>query len=264
MTDKAFLADKLRSGKPVVTGWSVLRCPMVAEMFIHGGYEAVTVDMQHGMYDFASACEAFAAIALHGGHRIARIPVGDNALAGHLADMGAECIIAPMINSREQAEDFARSVKYPPEGERSWSPFRATMFTGQSQDEYLAKANAQIVSLAMIETREAIDALDDILSVPELDGIFIGPSDLSISLSDGKKVDPNSDATGRVAGDIAEKARKAGKLAGVFCLKPEKVKEAAGQGFHLITHGIDRSFIVDSAQAARDDIAGFIQKASGC
>ncbi|PVB59954.1 aldolase/citrate lyase family protein [Labrenzia sp. 011] len=254
MNEQSFLADRLRSGTPVVTGWSVLCVPMIAEMMARGGYEAVTIDMQHGMYDFASACDALAGIALGGAHRIARIPIGDNALAGRLADMGAECLIAPMINSREDASAFARAVKYPPEGDRSWSPFRAAMLSGQSIEQYRKGANSQTLSLAMIETREAIDALEDILSVPELDGVFVGPSDLSISLSDGAQLDPDGAATAKVCAAIAEKAVKAGKLAGIFCLNADKVREAVQQGFCLISHGIDRSFVGDSIDRARREV----------
>ncbi|WP_299816907.1 aldolase/citrate lyase family protein [uncultured Roseibium sp.] len=254
MSEQSNLADKLRSGKPVITGWSVLNVPMFVEMMARGGYEAVTIDLQHGMYDFASACDALAATALGGAHRIVRIPIGDNALAGRLADMGAECLIAPMINSREDAVSFARAVKYPPDGDRSWSPFRAAMLSGQTLEEYRQGANLQTLSLAMIETQEAIDALDDILSVAELDGVFVGPSDLSISLSNGARLDPNGEENARVCAGIAEKAVKAGKIAGIFCMNADKVKEAIQQGFCLMSHGIDRSFVADSIANTRREV----------
>lgn len=255
MTDTDTLAGKLRAGKAVVTAWSQLSAPMVPEMFARAGYEAVTLDLQHGMYDFAAACETFASLALAGAHRIARIPVGDNALAGRLIDMGAECIIAPMINSRREAEAFARAMKYPPDGDRSWAPFRATMLSGQNRDQHLANANSRTLSLAMIETMAALDALDDILAVEGLDGVFVGPSDLSIALSHGASLDPNGQRTGEVAGQIAEKAVAAGKLAGVFCLNADKVEEAYHQGFRLISHGVDTLLLDHSARASLREVA---------
>ena len=263
MSDNAFLADKLRSGKAVITGWSQLSAPMVPELFARSGYEAVTLDLQHGMYDFASACEAMAAIALAGAHRIARIPVGDNALAGRLIDMGADCIIAPMINSLRDAETFARAVKYPPVGDRSWSPFRAAMLSGQTRDQYLENANAQTLAFAMIETQDAIDALDEILSVDSLDGVFVGPSDLSLALSKGASLDPNGAHTGEVAGEIAEKALAAGKLAGIFCLNADKVEEAHNQGFRLMSHGVDTLFLDHSARAALKEVAWLAEQGTG-
>ncbi|MHA7772019.1 HpcH/HpaI aldolase family protein [Roseibium sp. M-1] len=255
MTETVSLAGKLRAGKAVVTAWSQMAAPMVPELCARAGYEAVTLDLQHGMYDFTTACEAFAAITLGGGHRIARIPVGDNALAGRLIDMGAECIIAPMINSRRDAEAFARALKYPPLGERSWSPFRAAQLSGQTRDQYLELANDQILSLAMIETRDAFDALDDILAVDCLDGVFVGPSDLSLALSNGAALDPNGERTAAVAGEIAEKAIAAGKIAGIFCLNADKVEEAYNQGFRLLTHGIDTIFVDHAARTALREVA---------
>ncbi|ASP36739.1 HpcH/HpaI aldolase/citrate lyase family protein [Labrenzia sp. VG12] len=255
MTDKPFLADKLRSGQAVVTGWSLLSEPMVPELFARAGYEAVTIDLQHGMYDFDDACTTLAAIALGGAHRIARIPVGDNALAGRLVDMGAECLIAPMINSLKEAEEFARAVKYPPEGERSWSPFRAAMLSEQTSDQYLKNANRQTLALAMIETEEAMDALDDILTVDSLDGVFVGPSDLSLTLSKGAALDPNGARTSEACADIAQKTLAAGKLAGIFCLNADKVEEAYHQGFRLMSHGIDTIFLDHSARTCLREVA---------
>ncbi|MBN9671281.1 HpcH/HpaI aldolase family protein [Roseibium aggregatum] len=256
MNEKTTLADKLRSGKPAITGWSFVAAPLVPELMARSGYEAVTVDLQHGMHDFASACESLPLIALAGAHRIVRIPVGDNAMAGRLADMGAECLIAPMINSRREAEDFARSVKYPPQGDRSWGPFRAAMLSGQTSEQYLKAANAQTLAMAMIETQDAIDALDEILAVPELDGVFVGPSDLSLSLSKGGALDPNGEGTANACGEIAQRAIAAGKLAGIFCLSADKADEAVRQGFRLINYGLDTIFLDHAARAALKEVEG--------
>ncbi|MCV0429701.1 MAG: hydroxyacid aldolase [Roseibium sp.] len=258
MTQQSFLADKLRSGTPVITAWTLLSAPMVPELLARAGYEAVTLDVQHGMFDFETTVESLAAIALGGAHRIARIPVGDNALAGRFVDMGAECIIAPMINSKKEAEEFARAIKYPPVGERSWSPFRAAMLSGQTSDQYLKNANSQTLSLAMIETQDAIDALDDILSVPELDGVFVGPSDLSLSLSKGTALDPNGVGTATICADIARRTRAAGKIAGIFCLNAEKVEEGINQGFQLLSHGIDTIFLDHAARAALKEVEAVV------
>lgn len=255
MSERSFLADKLRAGQPVITSWCLLSAPMVPELLARAGYEAVTLDLQHGMFDFDAAVDSLALTALGGAHRIARIPVGDNAMGSRLVDMGAECIIAPMINSKAEAEAFARSIKYPPAGERSWSPYRATMLSGQSNDEYLENANRQTLALAMIETREAVDALDDILSVPELDGIFVGPSDLSLSLSQGSALDPDGEETARICCEIAAKTREAGKLAGIFCLSGEKVEQAISQGYRLMSHGVDTMLLDHAARSALDEIS---------
>jgi 4-hydroxy-2-oxoheptanedioate aldolase len=241
----------------------MLAVPIIAELFARSGYEAVTLDLQHGMHDMRSACDGFAALALGGAHRIARIPVGDNALASRLADAGAECVIAPMINTREDAEAFAAAVKYPPLGERSWGPVRAVLLSNQTSGGYLENSNQQTLALAMIETRAAVDALDEILSVPGLDGVFVGPSDLSLALSNGAKLDPNGDETAHVCGGIAAKARAAGKIAGIFCLNAAKVEEAVAQGYRLMSHGTDIMMFDHAARANLKEVEAMSSRLSG-
>lgn len=139
-----------------------------------------------------SAANAVAQVRLAGKPALARIPVGDFASASRLLDAGASGIIAPMINSAEDAQAFVKATKYPPLGERSWGPSLALNHTGLSADDYLKNANALTVAIAMVETRAALEAIDDILGVAGIDGIFIGPSDLSIALSNGDQVAPNA------------------------------------------------------------------------
>ncbi|MBO6509230.1 MAG: hydroxyacid aldolase [Roseibium sp.] len=263
MTKKLSLAEKLRSGQPVITAWSLLPAPIVPELLARAGYPAVTLDLQHGMHDFNEARDMLAAIALGGAHRIVRVPLDDNASAARLADVGAECVIAPMINSAKEASAFARALKYPPVGDRSYGPFRASVLSGLSNEDYLERANTEILSLAMVESREALDALDDILAVPELDGIFVGPSDLSISMSNGEAVDPNGEETARTCAMIAEKATEAGKIPGIFCLGAEKVKETVDQGYKLITHGIDAALLDSAAKAALGEVEAFVGTVEG-
>ncbi len=122
---------------------------------------------------------------------IVRVPVGDFATVSRVLDFGAEGIIAPMINTPADARALAASAKYPPIGERSWGPHRATTLAGLAdQTVYLREANDHVVTLAMIETRTALQNLDAIVDTPGVDGLFLGPSDLSIALSDGKKSRP--------------------------------------------------------------------------
>ncbi len=120
-----------------------------------------------------------------------RVPVGDFASASRLIDAGAAGVIAPMINSRADAERFASFAKFPPVGERSWGPRAALALSGLDLQGYLASANRLTQAIAMIETREALDALDDILAVAGIDGVFIGPADLSIALEQRRQMGPS-------------------------------------------------------------------------
>ncbi|MBO6758959.1 MAG: hydroxyacid aldolase [Roseibium sp.] len=251
MPEPKTLAGKLRGGDAVVTGWSALAVPILAELMGRAGYRAVTLDLQHGMHDIASVRDAFASLALTGSHRLARIPVGDFGTASRLLDIGAELIIAPMINSKADAIGFAEAMKYPPVGKRSWAPHRAAMLNGQALPDYLRTANDETLALAMIETPDAIAALDDILAVPGIDGIFVGPSDLSLTLAGGAALDPNGAETTRVAAELARRTKAAGKIAGIFCMTSEKVAENRSAGYDLMAYGMDLMLFRDAAGAAR-------------
>ena len=149
---------------------------------------------------------------------IVRVPLGDFAMVSRVLDFGAEGIIAPMINTAADARAFAAAAKFPPIGERSWGPHRATMLAGiADQKDYLASANDNIVTLAMIETRTALANIDAIAATPGIDGLFLGPSDLSIALSDGRTLDPESKEVEVELDRIVAAAQKAGKIPGAYC-----------------------------------------------
>ncbi len=152
------LAARLRAGETVLSGWCGLPYPIVAETIGRDGFPAVTLDSQHGLWDLAAILAAIAAVRQSGSAPIVRVPVGDFATVSRVLDFGAEGIIAPMINTAADARAFAAAAKFPPVGERSWGPHRAMTLAGLSdQSVYLREANDHIVTLAMIETRTALD-----------------------------------------------------------------------------------------------------------
>ena len=250
MTSNKSLAAKIRGGETVVTAWATLAVPILAELLGRAGYPAVTIDMQHGQHDFGAVRDSLSLLALAGADKIVRVPVGDMATVSRVLDMGADCVIAPMINSADDARAFAEAAKYPPVGKRSWGPHRAAMLNGLELPDYLAKANDDTLALVMIETPEAIAALDDILAVPGIDGIFVGPSDMSLTLSNGAKLDPNGANTIKVCAELAERTRAAGKIAGIFCTSPERVHESRAQGYQLMAYGFDATLFTKAASEA--------------
>src|SRR5262249_52088858 len=156
-----------------------------------------------------------AAIRHAGAAPIVRIPVGQFADVSRALDFGAEGTIAPMINTEADARAYVSVAKFPPLGERSWGPHRATTLAGMpDQKVYLREANDLTVTFAMIETRTALDNLEAIAKTPGIDVLFLGPSDLSITLSNGTDVDPLSSAVEREVDRIAAAAAKAGKIMG--------------------------------------------------
>jgi 4-hydroxy-2-oxoheptanedioate aldolase len=212
-------------------------------------FDAVTLDMQHGVLDLAAAIRAIPMVAAAGKPALARIPVGDFASASKLLDNGASAVIAPMINTLEDARRFAAYMKYPPLGERSWGPAGALALSRMAMPDYLAQANGMALAFAMVETREALAILDDILAVPGLDGVLIGPGDLSIALSNGAEMNPLSPAVDRALDDVARRTRNAGKFAAVYATTGERARAMFAKGYHVCAVGSDLGYLKAGAKA---------------
>jgi 4-hydroxy-2-oxoheptanedioate aldolase len=198
-----------------------------------------------------------AAIRQGGAAPVVRVPVGEFATVSRVLDFGAEGIIAPMINTEADARALAAAAKFPPFGERSWGPHRATTLAGLSdQSVYLREANDHIVTLAMIETRTALKNLDAIIATPGIDGVFLGPSDLSIALSDGKQVDPMSKDVDAEIDRIVAAAQKAKKIPGAYCHSAERAAALAKRGVRFLAVSSDLSMLRAGAAAALKVLKG--------
>ena len=151
---------------------------ITAETAARQGFDYVCVDTQHGAIDYQAAVGMFQAIELGGGTPITRVPWNEQGIIGKMLDAGAQGVIVPMVNTREQAEAVVRSCRYAPEGSRSFGPTVA----GMRHADYVAWAGTAVAVIPMIETTEALGNLDEIMSVPGVDAIYVGPADLSLSL----------------------------------------------------------------------------------
>ena len=251
------LARQLRAGTTVYSGWCGLAAPLVAEVIAREGFGAVTVDMQHGLWDIATTVGAIASIRQGGAAPVVRVPLGDFATASRALDFGAEGIISPMINTAADARAFVAAAKFPPLGERSWGPHRATMLAGLAdQKVYLSEGNELTFTLAMIETRAALDNVDAIAATPGIDGLFLGPSDLSIALSQGATLDPMSADVDRELERIAAAARKAGKILGAYCHSAERAAALAQRGVRFLAVGSDLGFLRAGTATALKTLKG--------
>jgi len=252
MTMAAFtLARRLRAGETVFSGWCSLPYPLVAETVGREGFPAVTLEGQHGLWDVSSLLTGIAAVRQGGAAPIVRVPVGDFALVSRALDFGAEGIIAPMINTPADARAFAAAAKFPPVGERSWGPHRVTALAGLAdQSVYLREANDHVITLAMIETRTALDNLDAILGTSGIDGLFLGPSDLSIALSGGRTLDPLSADVERELDRMVAAAQAAGKIPGAFCHTAERAAALAKRGVRFLAVMSDIAMLRAGAAAA--------------
>lgn len=247
------LAARLRAGETVYTAWSGIPDAVTVEAVAATDFDAVTLDMQHGGHHEDSVLRGAAPIISAGKHPIVRIPVGRFDVASRALDFGAEAVIAPMVNSVADAEAFAQATKYPPTGLRSWGPgFAMPRRRTSDPSTWLAGQNEATISFAMIETRQALDALDGILAVSGIDGVFVGPSDFSIAWTDGKAVDPSLAEMMDAIGDIARRAIAAGKLAAIYVVDPRLTSRYREMGFSLIALGTDQRYIAMGANALLD------------
>ena len=242
------LARALKQGG-ALSAWIGLNEPGVAETLAREDFDTVTLDMQHGGVDFVGAARAIQYVAGAGKPSIVRVGVGDFASASRVADAGAAAVIAPMINSGADARSFADSMKFPPLGRRSWGPRACQALSGLSGPDYLAAANDFTLAIAMVETREAISALDDILGAPGIDGVFVGPSDLSIALSHGAKVDPQGPEVAEALDRIVARATSHGKFVGLFCFDGAGAKAAQARGVKLCSIASDQLLLRSAARA---------------
>jgi 4-hydroxy-2-oxoheptanedioate aldolase len=243
------LVERLKTGACLFTAWSTIPEPVVAELCARGGFDCVTVDMQHGMHDPVSAMRSISHIALAGKPALLRIAVGDNGMASRALDMGAEAVIAPMINTVAEAKAFVSAMKYPPIGDRSWGPLRAQTIFGYDPPTQLRTGNGASLAIAMIETRQALDALDDILALDGIDGIFVGPSDLSVTLTGGQKIAPGDPVVDGPMKMIAEKTVKAGKVAGAFAWGGGRAQAFKDIGYRLIAIGTDQAYLAQGIKS---------------
>ena len=168
-----------QEGRAVINSWLGIPSSFSAEVMASMGWDSLVVDMQHGMIDYQMMVTMLQGISTTNVTPLVRVPWNDPAHIQKALDAGAYGIVCPMINNRAEAEKFVGSCRYAPLGYRSSGPIRASLYGGA---DYHAKANDIVVAFGMIETQEALDNLDAILSTPGLDAIYVGPSDLSISL----------------------------------------------------------------------------------
>ncbi|MBX2824913.1 MAG: 2,4-dihydroxyhept-2-ene-1,7-dioic acid aldolase [Gammaproteobacteria bacterium] len=234
-------------GTPTLNGWLSIPSGFVAEVMAAQGYDSMTIDMQHGLIDYTESVAMLQAMRASDVVPIVRVPWLDPAAIMKALDAGAYGIICPMVNTREQAEALVSYVRYPPKGNRSFGPVRAMFSAG---DGYAAEANDEVICLAMIETAEAMSNLDEIVATPGLDGVYIGPADLTLGLANGRLA-PGFDRQEPEMIEAIQKIQAAADQAGIraclHCGSPEYAKRGADWGFNMLTLLNDTRMLVAAA-----------------
>ena len=237
-----------KEGKSAINGWLEIPSSFSAEVMAHQGWDSLTIDMQHGAVDQSHILQIFQAISTTNVVPMARLNWNDPGQIMKVLDAGAYGVICPMISNKEQAEKFVQACNYPPKGYRSFGPTRGFMYGGI---DYVDHANDEILKLAMIETKEALEGLDKIMSTPGLDGIYIGPGDLS--LATGEKVGfdrpPEHPIYEKIV-NILKHAKKHNLVAGIHNVSAEYAQKMIELGFHIVTVGSDKIFMDDGAKSA--------------
>jgi 4-hydroxy-2-oxoheptanedioate aldolase len=247
------LKKKIADGSNCVGGWVAIPNPFVAEVYAAQGWDSVTIDMQHGASDINDVVPVMQAIQSAGDATpMVRVPWNDPAHVMRVLDAGAMGIICPMINTRAEAEALARSGRYPPMGERSFGPFRASQYGA----DYWQKANEEVLLFVMIETRTAVSNLEEILSVKGVNGVYVGPSDLSLSLGKAPSLDPTDKEVLDAIDTIVKTTRKKGLIAGVHTDGPKTALRRFEQGFQMCTILNDVRLLAMAAQQAVNDVRG--------
>lgn len=254
------LADRLNADETVFTAWSGIPDALTIDALAATPVDAVTLDMQHGGHHEDSVLRGIAPVIAAGKPVVVRVPVGRFEMASRALDFGADAVIAPMINSIDDARAFAAAMKYPPVGQRSWGASFAMARRGRNNGgEWLASANKDTLAFAMVETREALAILDDILAVPGIDGIFVGPSDFSIAWTNGGTVNPGLDDMMDAIADIGRRTRAAGKHAAIYIVDPALTGRYVSFGYRFLALGNEQRYMSLGAasllEAARKTIA---------
>ncbi len=238
---------KWRAGEQTVGAWLSLGNTHATEMLANAGFDWLCVDMQHGLIDYGDLRHMLPAISTTETTPLVRVSANIPDQIMKVLDGGAMGVIVPMVNNREEAAAAVAACRYPPVGWRSFGPIRAALYGGRG---YAAEANNEIAVIAMIETPEGIEKVDEIVSTPGLDAVYIGPSDLALALGLPPLGDTDNAEHMATVERIQKACRKAGIAAGIHTSTPDYARSRLEAGFQFVTIGSDAGFIGAGAAAA--------------
>jgi 2-dehydro-3-deoxyglucarate aldolase len=252
------MKEKMRRGETSIGTWMSMAHPSIAEILAMAGYEFVVVETEHTAIDNSEVLRLLIAIEQRGAIPLVRLAWVDPIQAKAVLDSGAAGVLVPMVNTREEAELAVKMTKYPPIGYRGVGLARAQGY-GQTFDEYVKHANDDTLLIVQIEHKDAVDNIEEILSVPGIDGTFIGPYDLSMSLGiPGQITHPDVVAAKK---KVLDATLKHGLIAGIHFVQPSTAasdtEAAVAAGYRFIALGTDILFLGDSARKLQEATRSF-------
>ncbi|MHC1561114.1 HpcH/HpaI aldolase family protein [Actinomycetospora sp. C-140] len=239
------------AGRAARNGWLTVPDPHLVEVVAayaagHDVLDALTLDLQHGLFDRARSADAVRAIAAHGLAPLVRLPAVDESITGFVLDLGVRGVIAPMVSDAATATELVAACRYPPRGRRSFGPVRTALRPG---DDPIGSAD-DVLAFAMIETSDALARAGEIAAVPGLDGLFVGPGDLGVALGLGPAQDREEPEIHDAFRRVLAACSGAGKRAAVHATRAEYAAARAADGFALATVWSDVPAVLSTLDAA--------------
>lgn len=244
----------LKNGDTIIGCWVSLASPYSTEMMGTAGFDWLLVDNEHSPNDLRSTMAQLQALEASDSDVVVRVPVGETVIMKRMLDAGANTILVPMVESADQARELVRDVTYPPTGRRGvgYSLTRASRFS--EIKDYGTTADAEVCLLVQVENRAGLAALDDILTVDGVDGVFIGPADLAADM--GHMGNPgHPDVYGSIMEALA-RIKAAGKAPGILSTQDQMTTDALAAGAQFVAVGADVLLLVNSARALADKWTG--------
>ena len=225
------MRERWAAGEPAIGGWLGIPSSYAAEIVARCDFDYVCVDIQHGLLDYGDAWHMLQAINLGSATPVVRVPWNEPGIIGRSLDSGARGIVVPMVNTRAEAEAAVQYCRYAPDGSRSYA---GTRVVRQEGSDYFANANTDVAVIPMVETAEAVDNLDEILSVPGVDAVYVGPSDLSVTLGLSPGNNDGEPAFDAAVAKILDGCARHDVIAGCHTVS-ELCQRRIEQGFRMIT-----------------------------
>ncbi|MDH5403370.1 MAG: aldolase/citrate lyase family protein [Candidatus Heimdallarchaeota archaeon] len=247
--DENHLRVVLNSSK-VLNAWLTIPSTWVAEIFVNSKFQAITIDMQHGLIGYSEARNMLQVISPKTVFPIVRVPWNEPGIIMKVLDAGAMAVICPMINNKEEAIQFVKSCKYSPVGSRSLGPIRSSVIYGT---EYAKSANDYVLALVMIETKEGLENLDEILDVDGVDGVYVGTMDLSLSLGISDLGNIYDDTLNKALKTIISKVKNKKLIAGIH-VNSSNVKTLIEIGYDIVTPINDTKVLIDGSNQIFNEI----------
>jgi 4-hydroxy-2-oxoheptanedioate aldolase len=231
------LRERWRAGEPTFGAWCTIPSTWTAELAARSGHDWVCIDTQHGLIGYDLMLPMLQAIAAGGAPSFVRVPWNEPGTIMKALDAGAGGVIVPMVNSVEEARSAVGACRYSPDGFRSMGPIRARVVDGDWRTP---------ICVVMIETVQAVEQVDDILAVPGIDAVFVGPSDLAVSAGLDSSYEGRHPEHRRMIEAVARSCKAHGVTGGIMCGTPEVAIQWQKVGFQMLALDSDTRLLADA------------------